>query len=181
MRNLRWLVPVLLFTVITVFLFRGLSLHPSDLPSVLIGKPAPAFSAAQPFPGSPMFSRDRSQGNVTLLTFWASWCAGCEQEQPFLMSKRDDPRVVWWGVNYKDTTDAAHAFLARVGNPFSAMAADPTGRLGMDFGVYGTPETFLLDGAGIIRYRHAGPMTDVVWQTEVEPLIMQYADKEDAA
>jgi cytochrome c biogenesis protein CcmG/thiol:disulfide interchange protein DsbE len=129
----------------------------SDLPSALIDRPAPVF-ALPPIDGDgPGFSSDRLKGHVSLVNVWASWCPPCRQEHPLLMRLAGEG-VTLYGINYKDRPEAAKAFLAELGNPFKAIGADRTGRVAIDWGVYGYPETFVVDAGGRVRYRHIGPL-----------------------
>jgi cytochrome c biogenesis protein CcmG/thiol:disulfide interchange protein DsbE len=155
------IIPVVVFAGLAAMLWRGLSGNPSQLPSALIGKPVPEFALpAIEGLGIPGFdTASLKQGGVTLVNVWASWCGPCRQEHPLLMelSKRTDIRLV--GLNYKDDPANARSFLAALGQPFAAVGADGNGRAAVDWGVYGVPETFVIDGHGIIRYKVIGPMT----------------------
>jgi cytochrome c biogenesis protein CcmG, thiol:disulfide interchange protein DsbE len=155
------LVPVLLFFAVAVFLYFGLAGDPKRIPSVLIGKPVPEFNLAA-IPGLNMpglNSADLKKGQVTLVNIWASWCVPCREEQPLLLglAKRTDLLIV--GINNKDDPENARAFLGTMGNPFAAIGADPAGRTTIDFGAYGVPESFLVDGNGIIRFKIIGGIT----------------------
>jgi cytochrome c biogenesis protein CcmG, thiol:disulfide interchange protein DsbE len=155
------LVPVAFFLVFAATIWLGLSRNPSLIPSVLIGKPVPQFElVAIPeidLPG--LSTHDLKNGKVTLVNIWASWCAPCREEQPLLLelAKRTDLQLV--GINNKDESQNAKAFLVTMGNPYVAIGADPTGRATIDFGSYGVPESFLVDGNGIIRFKIIGGIT----------------------
>ncbi len=155
------LIPVLLFLGFAGFAWFGLAHDPKMIPSVLIGKPIPEFNLAAlanlDLPA--LASADLKKGKVTLVNVWASWCAPCREEQPLLLelAKRGDLQVV--GINNKDDPENARSFLGTMGNPFSAIGVDPTGRTTIDFGTYGVPESFLVDGQGIIRYKIIGGIT----------------------
>jgi cytochrome c biogenesis protein CcmG, thiol:disulfide interchange protein DsbE len=154
------LVPVLMFAGIALLLFRGLSGDPSTLPSTLINRSAPDFDlpsiAGLNVPG--LKAADLAKGKVTIVNIWASWCGPCRAEHPLLMelSKRND--IVLVGINNKDEAANAARFLGALGQPFAAIGADETGRTTIDWGGYGVPETFIVDGKGTIRYKHIGPL-----------------------
>jgi cytochrome c biogenesis protein CcmG, thiol:disulfide interchange protein DsbE len=157
----RWaLLPLFIFLAIGVLFWRGLSGDPSTLPSTLIGRPVPAFDlppvAGLNVPG--LSDSGLRVGQVTIVNIWASWCAPCRQEHPLLMelSRRPDIRLV--GINNKDEAANAARFLGALGMPFSAVGADLNGRVTIDWGGYGVPETFVVDGKGVIRHKHVGPL-----------------------
>lgn len=162
-RRRTWLalVPVIAFVALALVFWRGLSGNPSEIPSVLIGKPVPAFALpAVPDLGVPGFDQAALQsGTVTLVNVWASWCGPCRAEHPVLMelAKRSDIRL--YGLNYKDEPENARRFLGMLGQPYAAVVADENGRAAVDWGVYGVPETFVIDGTGIIRFKWIGPLT----------------------
>ncbi|ALK07819.1 DsbE family thiol:disulfide interchange protein [Blastochloris viridis] len=154
------LLPLGLFAALTTLFWVGLfSGDKSKIPSALIGKPVPAF-ALTPLPGSglPGFGADTLNGQVTLVNVWASWCIPCREEHPQLVELAKDPRFKLYGLNYKDKDDNAKAFLGRFGNPYVAVGVDPSGRTGIDWGVYGVPETFVIGRDGTIRYKFIGPI-----------------------
>lgn len=176
MKTLYWrLLPLAVFVLLIFFFWRGLSLEPQKLPSVQLGKPLPDFKL--PALGSEKtFTSKAMQGRIVLLNVWASWCGSCAEEQKFLMQlSRGDVPI--YGLNYKDKTENASRWLDEWGNPYQAIGEDREGKVAIDLGVYGTPETFLIDQAGIIRYRYAGILNEKVWQTDFLPRIQQLQAK----
>ncbi len=162
------LIPVLLFLIIAVILWIGLSGDPKRIPSVLVGKPAPEFNlAAIKDVNVPGLTTTDLKGHITLVNIWASWCVPCREEQPHLLelAKRTDIRLV--GINNKDDPANAKDFLTTMGNPFVAIGADPAGRTTIDFGTYGVPESFLVDGNGIIRFKIIGGITAEMLNVEL--------------
>jgi len=155
---LKRFMPLIIFAVLVVFLAIGLTLNPRLVPSPLIGKPAPEFDLPLLI-GDGSFSNKDLIGHVTLVNVWASWCFACRQEHEtvkYLSQK--GVRII--GLNYKDEADAAKNWLKKLGNPYQAIAADKDGRIAIDWGVYGAPETFLIDKEGIIRHKVIGPLSD---------------------
>jgi cytochrome c biogenesis protein CcmG/thiol:disulfide interchange protein DsbE len=179
MRLLIW--PLAIFALLALlFTFALRSGDPSKLPSALIGKGAPEITfklptvegltnGARPVPAKP--AELAKPGEVTVVNFWASWCAPCQQEHPQLMALKDQPGVRLWGINYKDQPVNARRFLGRYGNPFAAVAADSDGRAGIEWGVIAVPETFIVDSRGVIVYKHTGPITPESLKTAVLPAI----------
>lgn len=167
-----YLIPLGMFIVLSLFLWKGLSIDPSDLPSTRINQAAPQFTAWA-LDKDIIITDNIFNGRITLLNFWATWCTTCKQEHAFWMKtvKAFPPMLQLMAVNYHDEEPLAVTWLARKGNPFSMVIKDPHGRLGMDWGVRGTPETFVIDQKGIVRYRHAGPIDDIAWTTVLLPLI----------
>jgi cytochrome c biogenesis protein CcmG/thiol:disulfide interchange protein DsbE len=172
-RALLFLLPLLLFAVVGVFLAIGLTRDPSTLPSALIGKPAPAF-ALPPIDGRDDhgFGRADLGGQPMLVNVFASWCVPCRIEHP-VVSRLAEQGVVVQGINFKDKPEDAKAWLARHGDPYAAIATDRDGRVGIDFGVYGVPETFVIDKAGVIRFKQIGPITPDVLRDKLLPLLKQ--------
>ncbi len=154
----KFLVPLFLFFVLIGFLAYGLGLNPREVPSPLVGKPAPQFQLAKLDAPDTYFGLEDMRGKVWLLNVWASWCVSCRQEHPVLVELQRSGLVPVVGLNYKDTLDAAKGWLRDYGNPYVVNVVDMDGRVGIDYGVYGTPETFLIDQDGIIRYKHIGPL-----------------------
>jgi cytochrome c biogenesis protein CcmG, thiol:disulfide interchange protein DsbE len=169
----KFLIPLVVFLVLVGFLAVGLGLKPSEVPSPLIGKPAPEFSLPKLSDPSKTFSPADMKGQVWLLNVWASWCVACKQEHPVLMELAKMNLVPIVGLDYKDQRDAAIEFLRRGGDPYLLSAVDESGRVGIDYGVYGVPETFLIDKQGIIRYKHIGPITPKSLREQILPLVEQ--------
>ena len=169
---MRFVLPLGIFLLLVGLLYVGLGLNPREVPSPLVGHPAPAFALPTlADPARRISERDLATRPVTLLNVWASWCAACVEEHPVLSAwvrRRGLPVV---GLDYKDEPEQARAWLARMGNPFLDVAVDQDGRVGIDWGVYGVPETFVIDRAGIIRYKHIGPLTPEVIAQKLDPLI----------
>jgi cytochrome c biogenesis protein CcmG, thiol:disulfide interchange protein DsbE len=176
MTSLRYLVPLGMLMCIVTFLAAGLRLDPRDVPSPLIGKPAPAFALPRLDDANARVSRDDLLGQVWMLNVWASWCAPCREEHPLVIDLARRQPVPVIGLNHKDTRAAASAWLASLGNPYRATLVDADGRVGIDFGVYGVPETFVIDRQGIVRLKHTGPLTREVVRTRIEPLLKELHD-----
>jgi cytochrome c biogenesis protein CcmG/thiol:disulfide interchange protein DsbE len=163
--------PLAVFVVLVGLLALGLRHDPRELPSPLVGRPAPAFRVATLVGPTPQLARDDLRGQVWMLNVWASWCAACRIEHPVLVDFARGGALPVYGLNYKDTTPEALRWLAAHGDPYQASLSDPEGRLGMEFGVYGVPETFLIDQEGIVRFKHVGPLTPEVLQQQILPLV----------
>ncbi len=170
--KLKLLLPFVLFLVLVGFLAKGLFLNPREVPSPLIGKLAPAFEAPILGDASKTFSTEQMKGKVWLLNTWASWCAACRDEHPLLveMRKYDYPL---YGLAYKDTENEALAVLEEMGDPYILTATDESGKIGIDYGVYGVPETYVIDKLGIIRYKQIGPITLASLQEDIIPLMQR--------
>lgn len=168
---MRYLVPIAIFSVLVVVLAIGLKLDPRYVPSPLIDKPAPEFALTQLAAPDQAVTRADLLGRPLLLNVWASWCSACRVEHPLLVELAQRKGVEIVGLNYKDTREKAGAWLQQHGNPYRQSIFDPHGKLGLDLGVYGVPETFVLDAAGIIRFKQVGPMTPTVWAQDIEPLL----------
>ncbi|MCD6707644.1 MAG: DsbE family thiol:disulfide interchange protein [Thiobacillus sp.] len=168
----RWL-PLALFVVLVGFFAKGLFLNPREVPSPFIGRVAPAFTL--PLVGDPSatFSPADMKGRVWMLNIWAPWCVSCRQEHGFLMQLAQSGRIPIVGLNWKDKAREAEALLARTGSPYVAVPEDLDGRVGIDYGVTGTPETYIIDQAGIVRLKHIGPISPDVWQTKFEPKLKE--------
>lgn len=172
-RKLKFIIPLVLFVALAGFLAAGLKLDPREVPSPLIGKPAPEFKLALLHEESRSISRADMLGKPWILNVWASWCAACQIEHPLLMQYARIKQVPLIGLNYKDTRPNGQAWLARHGNPYDASLFDQDGRLGIDFGVYGAPETFVIDKTGVIRFKHIGPLTPEVIEKRIDPLLKE--------
>ena len=189
----RFLLPLIGFVVLVVLLAVGLKLNPSDVPSPLIGKPAPAFSLARVDAPEQSFSPQDMQGKVWLLNVWSTWCVSCRQEHPVLVEMAKNKAIALVGLNYKEvrgdvdvdadkiTPDAeralalqrSNAWLQQHGNPYSLSVLDLDGRVGIDYGVYGVPETYVIDKTGVIRYKQTGPITPDVFSGKILPLVAE--------
>ena len=167
----RWLWPLGIFLVLVVFLGVGLTLNPREVPSPLINKPAPPFQLPQLHEPEKLFSQKDMAGKVWLLNVWASWCASCRDEHPVLVDLAKSGAVPIYGLNYKDKRPDGIAWLQRFGNPYVLSAYDIQGRIGIDYGVYGVPETYVIDKQGVIRYKQIGPVTPAVLKEKILPLI----------
>lgn len=169
----KFLIPLVLFIVLVVFLAIGLNRDPHEVPSPLIGKPAPHFELPQLTDPSKNFSPQGMKGQAWVLNVWASWCVACREEHPVLveLGKLNVAPIV--GLDYKDKRDDALAMLARQGNPYVLSVSDSNGRVGIDYGVYGVPETYVIDKEGIIRFKHIGPITMNLLNQKMIPLLGQ--------
>lgn len=166
----RFILPLALFVGLVVFLAIGLGRDPHEVPSPLINKPAPAFQLPQLHEPGKTFSVQEMRGKVWLLNVWASWCVSCREEHPLLLDLARSGSVPLYGLNYKDQRADAIAWLNELGDPYLVSAADLDGRVGIDYGVYGAPETYLIDRDGVIRFKHIGPLTPEVIQGKLLPL-----------
>ena len=171
MKRLWFLIPLGAFLALAIVLAVGLKLDPREVPSPLIDKPAPKFALARLDDAAKTVRLDDLKGKVFILNVWASWCVACREEHPLLLDFAKKRVVPVYGLNYKDTRPDATAWLARFGNPYDASFFDEDGRVGLDFGVYGVPETFVVDGNGVIRMKHIGPITPDVLANKIEPLL----------
>ena len=170
---LRYLIPLVIFIVLAVFLAIGLTRDPHELKSVLINKPAPTFHLQQLKAPDKTISSEDMRGKVWLLNVWASWCVACRDEHPYLIEYAKSGVVPIYGLNYKDRREDALATLEELGDPYTASAVDFDGRVGIDYGVYGAPETYIIDQVGMIRYKHVGPMMPDVWKDKILPVVQE--------
>jgi len=173
MKALRWSLPLAIFLVIVAFLFVGLFRDPREVPSPLIGKPAPAFTLAQLHKPNERLSTADMRGQVWLLNVWASWCVSCRVEHPLLIDLAKANVVPVIGLAYKDKPSDGVAWLKTNGDPYRLSVVDLDGRVGIDFGVYGVPETFVIDKAGVIRYKQIGPITAEALKDTILPLVRE--------
>ena len=164
-------IPLAVFLVIAIFLAIGLTMDPRKVPSPLIGKPVPEFRLLPVQGRTEGLATADLKRQVSLVNVFASWCVACRQEHPFLMRLARDKVIPINGLNYKDQPEEAAAWLDALGDPYSRTGADIDGRVGIDWGVYGVPETFLIDRNGRIAYKQIGPITPEVWKETIEPLI----------
>jgi len=168
----RWL-PLVLFLVLVGFFAKGLFLNPREVPSPFIGRTAPAFTLPLVGDANASFSPADMKGKVWMLNVWAPWCVSCRQEHGFLMQVAQSGVVPIVGLNWKDKDREAEALLARTGSPYVAVPEDLDGRVGIDYGVTGTPETYLIDQAGVVRLKHVGPINPEVWKNKFEPKLKE--------
>lgn len=172
MARIRLFVPLIIFLALAALLYLGLGHDPRELPSALVDRPMPAFALPSLGDDKPL-DQTLFRGSPRLLNVWATWCSACRDEHPFLveLARAGVPIV---GLDYKDDPAAARRWLADMGNPYQEVIADREGRLGLDLGVYGAPETYVIDAAGIIRYRHVGVLDAQVWRERIEPVYRQW-------
>jgi cytochrome c biogenesis protein CcmG/thiol:disulfide interchange protein DsbE len=168
---LRYLIPLGVFGVLAGFLAVGLRLDPREVPSPLIDKPAPEFALTQLDKPEQTIRRADMLGRVWMLNVWASWCEACREEHPYLVEFAKLKALPIYGLDYKDQREPAQQWLAQRGNPYDASLFDASGRVGIDFGVYGVPETFIIDKQGVIRFKQIGPLTPEALQDKVLPLL----------
>jgi cytochrome c biogenesis protein CcmG, thiol:disulfide interchange protein DsbE len=171
LRKVLFLIPAALFAVLLAAFALGLDHDPSLLPSALINRPAPNFNLPGLVDPAKGLARKDLAGDVTLINFFASWCAPCREEQPALMTLALQPGVVLDGIAYKDKPADARRFLGDLGNPYRRIGVDQDGTTAINFGVYGVPETYVVDNTGHIRYRHVGPLSEVDVERKILPLI----------
>jgi cytochrome c biogenesis protein CcmG/thiol:disulfide interchange protein DsbE len=172
----RFLIPLAVFAVLVIFLAIGLTRDPRNVPSPLKDRPAPTFQLPQLAAPGKSFSPADMKGKVWLLNVWASWCVSCREEHPVLVAFSKSPKaadVPLVGLNYKDKVDDAKGWLAQFGDPYIFSAVDADGRVGIDYGVYGVPETYVIDKQGVIRLKHTGPITRASLEGQILPLVAE--------
>ena len=169
----RYLIPLVLFIVLVVFLAIGLGRDPHEVPSPLINKPAPDFKLTQLRDPSKTFSAAELRGKVYLLNVWASWCVSCRDEHPLLIQYAKTGAVPIYGLNWKDRREDALSWLSEFGDPYVLSVSDTDGRVAIDYGVYGAPETYLVDQNGVIRFKQIGPVTEDVWKDKILPMAQE--------
>ncbi len=172
----RYLIPIGLFALLVVLLAVGLKLDPREVPSPLIGQAAPAFTLPVLHAPEMTVGPQDMQGRVWMLNVWASWCVACRAEHPLLVELASAGEIEIIGLNYKDEDQAAARWLMQHGNPYTVSAVDADGRVGIDWGVYGVPETFVIDQQGVIRYKHIGPITEQALAETIMPLVRELRD-----
>ena len=171
-KQARVILPFVIFILVVMLLWRGLFLHPNEVPSPLMNKAIPAFQLPSLEYPDKFISHKEFMRKVTLLNVWASWCHACADEHKLLLEIAKTEYLTLYGLNYKDDPAAAKAWLKMHGNPYHNVIMDQKGSTAIDFGVYGTPESFLIDKKGMIRYKQIGPITAEAWE-KMQPLIMQ--------
>ena len=181
MSRLKLFIPLAVFVLLALLFWRGLSIDPSEMPSALIDRPVPKFLLPSLQGAEAALDENIFKGQVTLLNVWATWCISCRAEHPFLLAissgkikatdagGRIDVRII--GVNYKDNSAAAKKWLKELGDPYQLNVVDADGYLGLDLGVFGAPETYVVDSKGIIRYKHVGVLNQRVWDDKLQPMI----------
>lgn len=167
-------IPLAIFILLGVLFWRGLSLDPNEMPSALLNKPVPAFDLpVLPAPENPQglvsANQDMLKGKVSLLNVWATWCTTCRQEHEFLNTLKAQGILIY-GINYKDSSEDAQRWLAELHNPYVFSVVDEEGRLGLNLGVFGAPETYVIDKQGVIRYKHIGDVNAQVWEKTIKPI-----------
>jgi cytochrome c biogenesis protein CcmG/thiol:disulfide interchange protein DsbE len=170
---IRYLLPLAAFIILVAFLLVGLNLNPRKIPSPLIGKPAPVFKLQQLHESEKILESKDNLGKVWLLNVWASWCASCRDEHPLLVQLAKADVVPIYGLNYKDKRDLAIQWLDQLGNPYTKSVMDTEGRVGIEYGVYGVPETYVIDKSGVIQYKQIGPVTVDVLEKTILPLVKE--------
>ena len=175
---IRYLLPLGVFLALVALLAVGLTRNPGLLPSPLIGKPTPDFTLPTLARPDRKLTRADLLGKVTLLNVWASWCVSCRDEHPVLMDISRSSGIALYGLDYKDTREAALRWLSERGNPYVLTLFDADGRVGINFGVYGVPETFVLDRNGVIAYKHVGPITPESWRDKILPVVQKLKREE---
>ena len=170
---LKYIAPLVIFSIVAIFLALGLKLNPREIPSPFIDKPAPGFSLTVLSAPDQLLATDDLKGQVWMLNVWASWCGSCRVEHPLLNQLAGEKLVTLVGLNYKDEPLLAKSWLQQLGNPYTVSVSDTEGRTGIDWGVYGVPETFLIDKQGVVRYKLTGPVSEAIINQKIKPLIAQ--------
>lgn len=174
---MRFILPLVIFLVLAGFLYKGLDLNPREVASPLVGKSAPAFTLPQLQTPEKNFSPKDMDGKVWLLNVWASWCGACKDEHPVLMALSQQNIVPIVGLDYKDSRENGSAVLDKHGNPYTLTISDADGKVGFDYGVYGVPETYVIDKKGVIAYKLIGPVTPQNLQQTILPLVAELEKK----
>ena len=168
---LRYVALIVAFLLLVGVFFVGLQQDPSELPSTYIGKPAPEFDLPSLTDSGERVNNARLSGEVALINVWATWCVGCREEHAFLMELASSQTVPIYGINWRDNRNDALRWLSQFGDPYVDSGFDADGRAGIDWGVYGAPETFLIAPDGTVMYKHLGPLTPAIWQEQFMPRI----------
>ena len=180
MKNLRLYIPVAVFVILAAFMWRGLYLDTRTLPSVLIDRPLPEFQLRSLEMGDQLLTTADLPDEPFILNIWGSYCLPCLQENPIFMSAKEQGIIPIIGLNYKDRDEAARNWLDINGNPFDLNIIDDSGRYGIDLGVYGAPETFIVDASGVIRFKHIGVINYQIWEDEIMPVIASLQQGSDS-
>ncbi|MCB1662042.1 MAG: DsbE family thiol:disulfide interchange protein [Pseudomonadales bacterium] len=173
MKRLKLFLPLIIFVALGGLLLKGLELDPNEMPSALIDKELPKFSLPSLENPEIMLERNHLLGQVALVNVWATWCPSCRAEHPYLMQISEQEKIPIYGVDYKDVRKDAQQWLRKLGDPYAVNVFDEQGKLGIDLGVFGAPETYLIDHKGVIRYKHIGVVDDQVWLNLLKPLVEQ--------
>jgi cytochrome c biogenesis protein CcmG/thiol:disulfide interchange protein DsbE len=174
---MRFLLPLVVFLIVATFMFVGLGLNPREVPSPLVGKAAPAFTLPQLHEPSKQFSPQDMKGKVWLFNVWASWCTACENEHPVFLELSRQNLVPIYGMDYKDKREDGEAWLRKHGNPYAMVVSDAEGRVGIDYGVYGVPETYVIDKQGVIQHKQIGAVTPKILNEKIIPLVKELQAK----
>ena len=174
---MRFILPFVVFLIVAAFMFVGLGLNPREVPSPLVGRAAPVFTLPQLHEPSKQFSPQDMKGKVWLFNVWASWCTACENEHPVFMELSRQNLVPIYGMDYKDKREDGEAWLRKHGNPYALVVSDAEGRVGIDYGVYGVPETYVIDKQGIIQHKHIGAVTPKILDEKILPLVKELQAK----
>lgn len=174
---MRFILPFIVFLIVAVFMYVGLGLNPREVPSPLVGKAAPAFTLPQLHEPSKQFSPQDMKGKVWLFNVWASWCTACENEHPVFMELSRQNLVPIYGMDYKDKREDGEEWLHKHGNPYAMVVSDAEGRVGIDYGVYGVPETYVIDKQGVIQHKHIGAVTPKILNEKILPLVKELQAK----
>jgi cytochrome c biogenesis protein CcmG/thiol:disulfide interchange protein DsbE len=172
--NWRYTIPIGLFLVVSMFLYRGLDLNPRFIPSPMIGKPAPEFSLPSLRDPNVMIGTADMKGALNLMNVWGTWCVECRYEHDFLLQLSESSGIPIYGFNLNDQRESALQWLETLGNPYVDSAADEEGYVAVDWGIYGAPETFLIDASGTILHKHISPLSAAVWERDFMPVIRDY-------
>ena len=174
---MRFILPFIVFVIVAIFLFVGLGLKPREVPSPLIGRVAPAFTLPQLHEPAKQFSPQDMKCKVWLFNVWASWCTACENEHPVFVELSRQNLVPIYGMDYKDKREDGEAWLRKHGNPYALVVSDAEGRVGIDYGVYGVPETYVIDKQGVIQHKQIGAVTQEILDEKILPMVKELQAK----